>query len=44
MGFYVLDGYWSDAGTFGSLLRAGMMVEISTGKRMMKVEGIGRRL
>jgi len=22
MGFYVLDWYWSDAGTFGSLLRA----------------------
>ena len=44
MGYSVLDGYWSDAGTFGSLLRAGMMVEISTGKRMMKVEGIGRRL
>jgi glucose-1-phosphate thymidylyltransferase len=27
MGYSVLDGYWSDAGTFGSLLRAGMMVE-----------------
>ena len=23
MGYYVLDLYWSDAGTFGSLLRAG---------------------
>ena len=23
MGYYVLDWYWSDAGTFGSLLRAG---------------------
>jgi len=23
MGYYVLDGDWSDAGTFGSLLRAG---------------------
>lgn len=22
MGYYVLDWYWSDAGTFGSLLRA----------------------
>ena len=27
MGYKVLDGYWSDAGTFESLLRAGMMVE-----------------
>ena len=27
MGYKVLDGYWSDAGTFGSLLRAGGMVE-----------------
>jgi glucose-1-phosphate thymidylyltransferase len=27
MGYSVLDGYWSDAGTFESLLRAGMMVE-----------------
>ena len=27
MGYSVLDGYWSDAGTFKSLLRAGMMVE-----------------
>lgn len=27
MGYSVLDGYWSDAGTFGSLLRAGVMVE-----------------
>jgi len=27
MGYKVLDGYWSDAGTFGSLLRAGVMVE-----------------
>ena len=27
MGYRVLDGYWSDAGTFESLLRAGMMVE-----------------
>lgn len=24
----LLDGYWSDAGTFGSLLRAGVMVEM----------------
>ena len=23
MGYYVLDWYWSDAGTFGSLLRTG---------------------
>ena len=23
MGYSVLDGYWSDAGTFGSLLRTG---------------------
>jgi glucose-1-phosphate thymidylyltransferase len=27
MGYKVLDGYWNDAGTFGSLLRAGIMVE-----------------
>ena len=27
MGYSVLDGYWSDAGTFESLLRAGGMVE-----------------
>jgi len=27
MGYSVLDGYWSDAGTFGSLLRAGMIVK-----------------
>lgn len=27
MKYSVLDGYWSDAGTFGSLLRAGVMVE-----------------
>lgn len=27
MGYRVLDGGWSDAGTFGSLLRAGVMVE-----------------
>jgi glucose-1-phosphate thymidylyltransferase len=27
MGYRVLDGYWSDAGTFESLLRAGVMVE-----------------
>ena len=26
MGYNVLDGYWSDAGTFESLLRAGVMV------------------
>jgi len=28
MGYSVLDGYWSDAGTFESLLRAGVMVEV----------------
>ena len=27
MRYRVLDGYWSDAGTFESLLRAGVMVE-----------------
>ena len=27
MGYRVLDGYWSDAGTFESLLRAGVMVQ-----------------
>jgi hypothetical protein len=27
MEYSVLDGYWSDAGTSGSLLRAGVMVE-----------------
>ena len=26
MGYSVLDGYWSDAGTFESLLRAGMRI------------------
>ena len=31
MGYSVLDGYWSDAGTFGSLLRAGVMVEAKSG-------------
>ena len=31
MGYSVLDGYWSDAGTFGSLLRAGVMVENEMG-------------
>lgn len=30
MKFSMLDGYWSDAGTFESLLRAGMMVREST--------------
>lgn len=27
MGYKVLDGYWSDAGTFESLLRAGNIVQ-----------------
>ncbi|MBC2706477.1 MAG: hypothetical protein HF975_08730 [ANME-2 cluster archaeon] len=27
MGYSVLEGDWSDAGTFESLLRAGVMVE-----------------
>ncbi len=27
LGYSVLEGYWSDAGTFDSLLRAGVMVE-----------------
>jgi len=27
MWYSMLDGYWSDAGTFDSLLRAGVMVE-----------------
>ena len=27
MGYKVLDGYWSDAGTFESLLRAGVIVK-----------------
>ena len=35
MGYKVLDGYWSDAGTFGSLLRAGMIVK----NHMDKKEG-----
>jgi dTDP-glucose pyrophosphorylase len=34
-GFKVLDGYWSDAGTFESLLRAGMIVN----KHREKKEG-----
>ena len=33
MGYSVLNGYWSDAGTFESLLRAGVMVEMENGKR-----------
>ena len=33
MKFSVLDGFWSDAGTFDSLLRAGMMVKESREKR-----------
>jgi glucose-1-phosphate thymidylyltransferase len=32
MGYRVLEGYWSDAGTFESLLRAGVMVQRGTGK------------
>jgi len=35
MGYSVLDGYWSDAGTFESLLRAGMIVN----KHREKKEG-----
>ena len=35
MGYKVLDGYWSDAGTFESLLRAGMIVK----KHREKKEG-----
>ena len=37
MGYSVLDGYWSDAGTFGSLLRAGVMVEM---KQKSRNEGV----
>jgi len=33
MGYRVLDGYWSDAGTFESLLRAGVMVQRWRGGR-----------
>ncbi|MCD4676683.1 MAG: glucose-1-phosphate thymidylyltransferase, partial [Desulfobacula sp.] len=33
MGYKVLDGYWSDAGTFESLLRAGVMVERERGMK-----------
>jgi NDP-sugar pyrophosphorylase family protein len=28
-----MDGYWSDAGTFESLLRAGMIVKNHMGKK-----------
>jgi glucose-1-phosphate thymidylyltransferase len=28
MGYYVLDWYWSDAGTFGSLLRVGLWLRV----------------
>jgi len=35
MGYSVLDGYWSDAGTFVSLLMAGMIVK----NHMEKKEG-----
>ena len=34
MRYSVLDGYWSDAGTFESLLRAGVMVERERGLKM----------
>jgi len=47
MGYSVLDGGWIGTGAMrgrlGVCCGLGMM-EISTGKRMMKVEGIGRRL
>jgi glucose-1-phosphate thymidylyltransferase len=33
MHYSVLQGYWSDAGTFDSLLRAGMMVQQNSGKK-----------
>ena len=33
MGYSVLDGYWSDVGTFGSLLRSGMIVKKHRGKK-----------
>jgi glucose-1-phosphate thymidylyltransferase len=33
MHFSVLQGYWSDAGTFDSLLRAGMLVQQNSGKK-----------
>ena len=32
LGYSVLQGYWSDAGTFDSLLRAGMLVQQNAGK------------
>lgn len=33
MHYAILNGYWSDAGTFESLLRAGMLVQQDTGKK-----------
>jgi glucose-1-phosphate thymidylyltransferase len=33
MSYSVLEGFWSDAGTFDSLLRAGMMVQRNRGKQ-----------
>ncbi|OPY24517.1 MAG: Bifunctional protein GlmU [Methanomethylovorans sp. PtaU1.Bin073] len=36
MKFTILDGYWSDAGTFDSLLRAGMMIQSSNKKMNCK--------
>jgi dTDP-glucose pyrophosphorylase len=33
MGYKVLDGYWSDAGTFESLLKGGIIVQ----KRLEKI-------
>lgn len=36
MKFTILEGYWSDAGTFESLLRAGMMVQNRLDTRLRK--------
>jgi glucose-1-phosphate thymidylyltransferase len=41
MSFSVLDGWWTDAGTFDSLLRAGNLVAQSVEKKKMEPPGMG---
>jgi len=36
MEYGILEGFWSDAGTFESLLRAGMLVKQSTEKDFLE--------
>jgi glucose-1-phosphate thymidylyltransferase len=37
MSFSMLEGWWTDAGTFESLLRAGNLVAQSAGKKKMEI-------